>query len=74
MDAGEKSKTSSKIDAKIRGSAVEGVMEGIRHARRRLLFWNVAGMINKDIDFWDYIKVYDYRGLCETWVTICERT
>jgi len=39
-----------------RGRA-ECEMVGSRHERRRLLFWNVAGTLNKDIDFWDYIKM-----------------
>lgn len=33
---------------------------------RRLLFWNVAGIINKDKGFWEYIKDFDFISLCET--------
>ncbi|KYM96255.1 hypothetical protein ALC62_13071 [Cyphomyrmex costatus] len=36
--------------------------------RRSLLFWNVAGIENKDRDFWNYIKGFDYISLCETWI------
>lgn len=35
---------------------------------RRLLFWNVAGIINKDKGFWEYIKEFDFISLCETWL------
>lgn len=31
-------------------------------------FWNIAGMLNKDKKFWDYIKGFDVVGLTETWV------
>lgn len=31
-------------------------------------FWNMAGLYNKDRQFWDYIKSFDYIGLIETWV------
>jgi len=57
------------VEGRNGGSKVECEMVGTRHERRRLLFWNVAGTLNKDIDFWDYVKRYDYVGLCETWVT-----
>lgn len=31
-------------------------------------FWNVAGLDNKDRQFWDYVAKFDYIGLVETWV------
>jgi len=48
-DAGKESMTGGKIDRKNGGRKVE--CDGRGHVRRRLLFWNVAGMINKDTDF-----------------------
>lgn len=33
---------------------------------RRLLFWNVAGLGNKDKDFWKYIESFDFVSLSET--------
>lgn len=41
---------------------------GGRRKGRRLIFWNVAGIEKQDIEFWDYVKGYDYIGLCETWL------
>lgn len=31
-------------------------------------FWNVAGLDNKDTQFWDYIKKFDIIGMTETWI------
>jgi len=33
-----------------------------------LVFWNVAGIKNKDRDFWDYLEKFAVIGLCETWI------
>lgn len=37
---------------------------------RKLIFWNIAGLGNKDKEFWKFIRNYDYTSisLCETWV------
>jgi len=32
------------------------------------LFWNVAGIRNKDTECWNYILGFDYVSLCETWL------
>jgi len=32
------------------------------------LFWNVAGLGNKDKEFWGYVRCFDFVSLCETWV------
>ena len=32
------------------------------------MFWNVAGLGNKDPEFWNAIVNYDFVGLVETWV------
>ena len=33
----------------------------------RIIFWNVAGITNKDEDFWEYLKEYEIIVLIETW-------
>lgn len=35
--------------------------------QRKLLFWNVAGIGNKDKEFWRYIRT-DFISLSETWM------
>lgn len=32
------------------------------------MFWNVAGLYNKDKDFWRFLNRYDMVSLSETWV------
>jgi len=34
----------------------------------KVAFWNVAGLVNKDKDFWRGIKEWDVVTLSETWV------
>lgn len=34
----------------------------------KILFWNVAGLSNKDKEFWSFIEGYDFVGFMETWV------
>src|SRR5699024_9152267 len=34
----------------------------------RVLFWNIAGLLNKTEDFWRYVETFDIVGLEETWV------
>jgi len=34
----------------------------------KVLFWNVAGIGNKNKDWWKYIIGFDVISLCETWV------
>lgn len=36
--------------------------------QRKLLFWNVAGIGNKDKEFWRHIRTYDFISLSETWM------
>lgn len=33
-----------------------------------IVFWNVAGLYNKDKEFWEYIREFDVVSLSETWV------
>lgn len=35
---------------------------------KRVIFWNVAGIGNKGVDFWRYIGEYDFISLSETWI------
>lgn len=32
------------------------------------MFWNVAGIGNKDKEFWRHIRTYDFISLSETWM------
>lgn len=34
----------------------------------KVVFWNVAGLENKDKDFWEGLREWDMTGLSETWV------
>ena len=34
----------------------------------KLCVWNVAGVVNKDKEFWEYISDFDVVGLIETWL------
>ncbi|CAD6222085.1 GSCOCG00011712001-RA-CDS, partial [Cotesia congregata] len=34
----------------------------------RLIFWNVAGIRNKDKEFWEFLERFDVIRLTETWV------
>ena len=34
----------------------------------RIGFWNVAGLVNKCEEAWDYLESFDILGLTETWV------
>lgn len=37
-----------------------------REEKRSFTFWNVAGIMRKDADFWDHVTSFDYIDLCET--------
>ena len=54
------------------GNEEEGDRERDNRRKRRgkieILFWNVAGLVNKDRDFWRYIREFDFVSLSETWV------
>lgn len=34
----------------------------------KIVFWNVARLINKDKEFWREMEEWDVISLCETWV------
>jgi len=35
---------------------------------RSVLFWNVAGLVRKDEEFWKYVGKFDFVSLEETWL------
>jgi len=41
---------------------------GRRGERWKIAFWNIAGMRNKDKEFWNRIGDWDVIVLMETWV------
>lgn len=45
-----------------------GTEEGERDRGLKMVFWNVAGMTNKDKDFWEGLKRWDVIMLEETWL------
>lgn len=42
--------------------------EGEEQGRVRLAFWIVAGIKNKERDFWEGLGDWDIIVLCETWI------
>jgi len=46
----------------------EGGRDGEKEGIWKIAFWNVAGLSNKDKDFWRGIKEWDVVTLSETWV------
>lgn len=34
----------------------------------KMLYWNVAGLMKKNRDFWRYVEDFDAVGLIETWI------
>ncbi|XP_018393041.1 PREDICTED: uncharacterized protein LOC108772084, partial [Cyphomyrmex costatus] len=39
-----------------------------REQRVRGIFWNVAGLKNKETDFWEFLGNFEIIGLLETWI------
>lgn len=39
-----------------------------RQEEIKVIAWNIAGIINKDEEFWEYLKEFDIIGLSETWL------
>lgn len=57
------------MDKPKRGIVVKRRREkGKKRGQRKLLFWNVMGIGNKDREFWRYIRGYDFISLSETWM------
>ena len=44
------------------------ILERKNNHQFKVCFWNVAGLLNKDIDFWNYVKTMDLLALTETWI------
>lgn len=49
-----------------RGNEIEGGEK--REEGWKVVFWNVAGLGNKDGDFWKGLREWDVLVLSETWV------
>lgn len=59
------------VKKKIRGRQTESKGAGSKCPKvgyRKIIFWNVAGVYNKDKEFWRYIRKFDMVSLSETWV------
>ena len=52
------------------GERRQGKEEKKRKGERglRMCFWNVAGVLNKDKDMWEYLEDFEVVGLTETWL------
>jgi len=55
------------------GSEVKGDEKGNKEKRERegvwkIAFWNVAGVINKDKEFWEGVERWDVVIMMETWM------
>lgn len=61
--SGENKKTGGREGIEEAGIEEEDEEEGWR-----LAFWNVAGIGNKDKDFWGVLEQWDAMVLIETWV------
>lgn len=42
---------------------------GNGETKARILFWNVAGINEKDEEFWEFVTTCEVVGLTETWIT-----
>lgn len=42
--------------------------DNFKERRMKVLFWNVAGINQKEESFWEYIRTFDVVGMMETWV------
>lgn len=65
MGRGKKSVGGSRRER--RGRSIEPNESGGKGGIR-IVFWNVAGIRNKDTEFWEFLKQYDVIGLTETWI------
>ncbi|XP_076673700.1 uncharacterized protein LOC143371907 [Andrena cerasifolii] len=54
------------------GEGVHRIGKGIRNQREidtfKIGYWNIAGLLSKDKQFWDFLKEIDVIGLVETWI------
>lgn len=46
----------------------EGDLKGGGEKGRKLIFWNVAGIRDKDRDVWEFLEDGDFISLTETWM------
>ena len=50
------------------GREVRGRGDEVEEGRYKVAFWNVAGVKNKDVEFWKGLEVWDVLVLSGTWV------
>lgn len=50
--------------------ALSTKVDGVGARGLQICFWNIAGLMNKDKQFWEYLKEYDIVGLIETWIKV----
>lgn len=48
------------------GEKKRGNKKGDVKRGMKVIFWNVAGLRNKDKSFWDFVRKFDVVGLTET--------
>lgn len=51
-----------------RRSSSEGKKRGEEKETLKVIFWNVAGIKNKDEEFWQFIRSFEVVSLAETWI------
>lgn len=42
--------------------------EELEDRGKGMLFWNIGGVGRLDAECWNYIKIWDFVSLCETWI------
>lgn len=56
------------MEERVEDKEVEGIVEGENEGGLRVAFWNVAGLGNKDMEFWEAFRDRDIIFLMETWL------
>lgn len=73
----EPNKSQSRAESKTKEKNKQGANKNqtrnmIREKRERLkiIFWNTAGIGNKDEEFWKYLREFNIINLTETWIEL----
>lgn len=73
----EPNKSQSRAESKTKEKNKQGANKNqtrnmIQEKRERLkiIFWNTAGIGNKDEEFWKYLREFDIINLTETWIEL----
>lgn len=62
-------KGNSKFQLNRRGEEGREIREAIDgEHRQKYLFWNIAGIENKNREFWKYVREFEIVSMCETWL------